>query len=177
MERYGGGPIVIYDYDPIWPCMFLEEEPRLRAALGPLVTTVEHVGSTAVPGLAAKPIIDVLIGVRNLDAARTRSVAPLESLGYVYLSEYERWLPDEMLFRKTASGRWTHHVHIAESSSDRWDEFILVRDYLRAHGDAAREYGELKRALAVRFKDDIEGFREAKRPFLRAVPAKARSDR
>ena len=176
MERFGGGAIVICDYDPRWPEMFAEEDRELRAALGTLATTVEHVGSTAVPGLAGKPIIDVLVGVRSLDEARARAIAPLEALGYDYISEYERWLPGEMLFRKKdASGRWTHHVHLAEPSSDRWDEFILVRDYLRAHEAIAKEYGELKRSLAARFGDDIAGFRAAKAPFLRAIFAKARS--
>ena len=146
-------------------------------ALRPLVVAVEHVGSTAVPGLAAKPVIDVLVGVRSLDEAHARSVPPLESIGYTYMSEYEPWLPDEMLFRRALSGRWTHHVHLSEPSSDRWDEFILVRDYLRAHGEIAREYGELKRTLAARFNEDIAGFRDAKRPFLRALFAKARSER
>jgi GrpB-like predicted nucleotidyltransferase (UPF0157 family) len=178
MERFGGGSIVICDYDPRWPEMFAEEDRQLRAALGALATTVEHVGSTAVPGLAGKPIIDVLVAVRSLDKARARAIAPLEALGYDYISEYERWLPGEMLFRKKdASGRWTHHVHLAEPSSDRWDEFILVRDYLRAHEAIAKEYGDLKRALAARFGDDIAGFRAAKAPFLRAIFAKARSAR
>lgn len=167
---------MICDYDPMWPRMFAEEEPRLRAALGPLITAVEHVGSTAVPGLAAKPIIDVLVGVRSLEEARSRALVPLEALGYTYMSEYEAWLPDEMLFRKTVAGQWTHHVHLAEPLGDRWDEFILIRDYLRRHREIARQYGELKRALAARFEGDIAGFREAKRPFLRALLAKARSD-
>jgi GrpB-like predicted nucleotidyltransferase (UPF0157 family) len=176
MERYGGGPIVICDYDATWAGMFAAEEPRLRAALGPLVTAVEHVGSTAVPGLAAKPIIDILVGVRSLDEARSRSIAPLEALGYVYMREYLPWLREEMLFRKTISGRWTHHVHLAEPASDRWDEFILIRDYLRADEEVTREYGALKRTLATRFQDDIAGFRDAKRPFLRALLARARSE-
>jgi GrpB-like predicted nucleotidyltransferase (UPF0157 family) len=177
MERYGGGVIEICDYDLMWPRMFAEEEPRLRAALGPLVITVEHVGSTAVPGLAAKPVIDLLVGVRSLDEARGRSIPPLESLGYTYMSEYEPWLPDEMLFRRAVFSRWTHHVHLSEPSGDRWDEFILVRDYLRSHAEIAREYGALKRTLAARFKEDIAAFRDAKRPFLRALLAKARSER
>jgi GrpB-like predicted nucleotidyltransferase (UPF0157 family) len=178
MERFGGGPIVILDYDPRWREMFAEEEQQLRAALGTLATTVEHVGSTAVPGLAGKPIIDVLIGVRSLDEARARAITPLEALGYDYISEYERWLPGEMLFRKKdPSGRWTHHVHLAEPSSDRWDEFVLVRDYLRGHEEIAKEYGALKRALAAHFGDDIAGFRAAKAPLLRAILAKARSAR
>ena len=98
MERYGGGPIVICDYDTAWPRMFAAERQRLRHALGSLVIALEHVGSTAVPGLAAKPIIDVLVGVRSLHDARTSSLEPMQKLGYTYMAEYESWLPGEMLF-------------------------------------------------------------------------------
>ena len=176
MERYGGGPIVICDYDTAWPRMFAAERQRLRHALGSLVIALEHVGSTAVPGLAAKPIIDVLVGVRSLHDARTSSLEPMQKLGYTYMAEYESWLPEEMLFRKGISGRWTHHVHIAEPSGARWEEFILIRDYLRKHPEVARAYGDLKKELATRFGEDIAGFRSAKGPFLRELMTKARAD-
>ncbi len=177
MERYGGGPITIENYDPAWPTEFEKERTRLQAALGPMVTSIEHVGSTAVPGLASKPIIDVLVGVRSMGEARSRSIDPLRALGYRYMSEYEAWLPEEMLFRKGPPGPWTHHAHVMEPTSARWDELMLVRDYLRNHADVANAYGSLKRALAVLFGDDIAGFRDAKRPFLQAVMAKAQAER
>lgn len=176
VERYGGGPITICDYDPTWPAQFEQERTRLQTALGSIVTTIEHVGSTAVPGLAAKPIIDVLVGVRSLSEARLRSVDALAVLGYTYMAAYEAWLPGEMLFRKGPPGPWTHHAHLMEPSSPRWEELMSVRDYLRTHHDVATAYGELKRALALVFGDDIAGFRDAKRPFLQAVMAKARAE-
>jgi GrpB-like predicted nucleotidyltransferase (UPF0157 family) len=148
VERYGGGPI----------------------------TTIEHVGSTAVPGLAAKPIVDVLVGVGTLSDARAPFVKALENLGYRYMAEYETWLPREMLFRRGVPGAWTHHVHVMEPTSPRGQEFVLVRDYLRGHADSARAYGSLKAALAVLFGDDITGFRGAKGPFLQEVLAKARAE-
>lgn len=129
------------------------------------------------PGLAAKPIIDVLVGVRSLSEARPRSIEALALLGYAYMAEYETWLPGEMLFRKGSPGPWTHHAHVMEPSSPRWDELVLIRDYLRTHSEVATAYGELKRALAHVFQDDIAGFRDAKRPFLEAVMAKARKER
>jgi GrpB-like predicted nucleotidyltransferase (UPF0157 family) len=176
VERYGGGPITISDYDPTWPAQFEQERKRLHTALGSIVTTIEHVGSTAVPGLAAKPIIDMLVGVRSLSEARARSIEALAGLGYTYMPEYEAWLPGEMLFRKGAPGPWTHHAHVMESSSPRWDELMLIRAYLRTHSDVATAYGALKKALALVFQDDIAGFRDAKRPFLQAVMAKARAE-
>jgi GrpB-like predicted nucleotidyltransferase (UPF0157 family) len=174
-ERYPG-PIVIRDYDPSWPAQFEAERARVSGALGSIVVTIEHVGSTAVPGLAAKPIIDLLAGVESLPAARER-VGAMRAIGYTHMAEYEAWLPDEMLFRKGPPGPWTHHVHVMEPASARWDEFVLVRDHLRAHPDTAAAYAELKRALALRFGDDIEGFRAAKRPFLADVLRRARSDK
>jgi len=175
VERYGGGRITICEYDPTWPAQFEQERTRLHTALGSVVTTIEHVGSTAVPGLAAKPIIDVLVGVRSLSEARALSIEALAVLGYTYMAEYEAWLPGEMLFRKGLPGPWTHHAHVMEPSSPRWEELMLVRDYLRTHSDVATAYGELKKALALVFQDDIAGFRDAKRPFLQAVMAKART--
>ena len=143
MERYGGGHITICDYDPTWPAEFEQERTRLQTALGSIVTTIEHVGSTAVPGLAAKPIIDVLVGVRDLTEARVRCIEELGVLGYRYMAEYEAWLPGEMLFRKGNPGPWTHHAHVMDARV---------------------------------FQDDIAGFRDAKRPFLQALMAKARTE-
>jgi GrpB-like predicted nucleotidyltransferase (UPF0157 family) len=99
-ERYGAGRIVVFDHDAAWAAEFEKERARVQEALGPIVVTVEHVGSTAVPGLAAKPIIDLLVGVRSLPEARTCCVEPMRALRYRYMAEYEAWLPGEMLFRK-----------------------------------------------------------------------------
>jgi GrpB-like predicted nucleotidyltransferase (UPF0157 family) len=172
-ERYGGGKIVVCDYDPRWPAMFENERARLQSILGSLAITIEHAGSTAVPGLAAKPIIDLLVGVHSLAAARASCIEPLQALGYAYIAEAESWLPNEMLFRKGMPGPWTHHVHMMEPTSPRWEEFIVVRDYLRRHSEVADAYAALKRGLALVFGDDIQGYRDAKRPFLRAVLSKA----
>jgi GrpB-like predicted nucleotidyltransferase (UPF0157 family) len=177
VERYGGGAISVSDYDPAWPEMFEQERANLQSALGPLILTIEHMGSTAVPGLAAKPIIDLLVGVRNLAEARSRCIEPLETLGYTYMPEYEPWLPGELFFRKGSSGPWTHHVHIMELSNPRWDAFLSFRDYLRANPDVASSYGNLKKALAAKFKDDIAGYRNAKGDFVFAATVKARAER
>jgi GrpB-like predicted nucleotidyltransferase (UPF0157 family) len=176
-ERYGAGRIQILDYDPAWVAMFERERARVQDALGPIVVTVEHVGSTAVPGLAAKPIIDLLVGVRSLPEARTCCVEPLQALHYRYMAEYEAWLPGEMLFRKGPPGPWTHHVHLMEPTCPRWEEFTLVRDYLRRHPEVASAYADLKRALALVFEDDIAGYRTAKAPFIEAVITRARAER
>lgn len=177
MERYGGGPIVVADYDPAWPAMFEQERTRLHAALGSLVVAIEHVGSTAVPGLAAKPIIDLLVGVHSLTEALSRCIEPLQTLGYAYMPEYRSWLPDELFFRRGIPGPWTHHVHIMELSSLRWENRLLFRDYLRAHPEAARAYAKLKRDLAAALGDDIAAYRTAKDGFVEQIMARARGGR
>ncbi|HEY8557821.1 MAG TPA: GrpB family protein, partial [Actinomycetes bacterium] len=170
-------PVVVVDHDPRWAGTFEQERERIVGALGRLVLAVEHVGSTAVPGLAAKPIIDLLVGVRSLPEARTCCVEPLQALRYRYMAEYEAWLPGEMLFRKGPPGPWTHHAHLMEPTCPRWEEFTLVRDYLRRHPEVASAYADLKRALALVFEDDIAGYRTAKAPFIEAVIARARAER
>jgi GrpB-like predicted nucleotidyltransferase (UPF0157 family) len=176
-ERYGGGRIEISGYDPAWPAMFEAERARIAAVLDPLPIAIEHVGSTAVPGLAAKPIIDMLVAVENLPAAEPRCLEALPALGYTYMGEYEAWLPEEMLFRKGMPGPWTHHLHVLEPLGPRWEELILIRDYLRQHPTIASAYGDLKKALALVFEDDIATYREAKRPFLQALLTRARAAR
>ena len=120
VERYGGGSIVVSDYDPAWSAMFEQERRSLDTALGPFVLTIEHVGSTAVPGLAAKPIIDLQASVHSLAEAQSRCVEPLQALGYTYLPQYEAWLPGELFFRKALAGPWTHiRPRSPPSSTDR----------------------------------------------------------
>jgi hypothetical protein len=104
MEKYGVGSIVVSDYDPNWPTLFERERTRIKNALGSFALAIEHVGSTAVPGLPSKPIIDLLIGVPSLEEAQERCIEPIEALGYNYFPEYASWLPGELFFRKGASG-------------------------------------------------------------------------
>ena len=177
MERYGGGSIVVSDYDPAWPAMFEHERTSLHAALDPFVLTIEHIGSTAVPGLAAKPIIDLQAGVRRLAEAQYHCVEPLQALGYTYLPQYEAWLPGELFFRKALAKLWTHHLHILQADDPRWQDRLLFRDYLRNHPEAAATYAQLKRDLAAAFDDDISGYRNAKDAFVAATMAQARAGR
>ncbi len=171
---YENLPAVCGPYDPRAP----EVARRVSEMIGERIhgIAVEHVGSTAVPGLAAKPIIDLLVGVRSLPEARSCCIPPLQALDYRYMAEYEAWLPGGMLFRKGPPGPWTHHVHLMEPTCPRWEEFTLVRDYLRRHGEVASAYADLKRALALVFEDDIAGYRNAKAPFIEAVMARARAE-
>jgi len=174
MERYGRGAIEVRDYDPRWPVLFEDECNRLRAVLDPTLK-IEHMGSTSVSGLAAKPIIDILVGVPSLSQARSTFVKPLMQLGYSYIPEYEAWLPEELFFRKGMPGPWTHHLHVMEQSNPRWRDFLLFRDYLRLNPEIAAAYGSLKKSLAAKFGTDIEGFRKAKHQFVRKITERALS--
>jgi len=171
-ERYVGGIIKVSDYDPAWPRMFAEESAKLRAVLGRLVVEIEHIGSTAVPGLPAKPVIDLLVGVSSLEQARARCIKPLQALGYDYIPEYEAFLPGGLFFRRMSSAGVGHHLHVMEPANPRWKRLVVFRDHLRAHPRAARTYGDLKRALAARCRDDIAAYRTAKHDFVEKATEK-----
>ena len=159
-------PIRIVAYDPAWPALYEAERAQLGSAIGNLAPGgIHHVGSTAVRGLEAKPIIDILAGVGSLEGSRA-CFEHLAELRYVYApyrSEEMHW------FCKPDPGHRTHHLHLVPADSTRFREELAFRDFLRAHADVAREYGHLKRALAQRFRHDREAYTDAKSGFVRDV--------
>ena len=164
--------IVVVDYDPAWPAFFEEERARIAGALGDLVSgiaSIEHVGSTAVLGLQAKPIIDILIGVHDLTDGE-QSISPMESLGYESLGEHG--IPGRYYFRRGIPR--THHVHLVKYGCPDWVDTVLFRDYLRENPEACIEYAVLKRKLAVRYRTDRERYTDAKRPFIQSALEQAR---
>jgi GrpB-like predicted nucleotidyltransferase (UPF0157 family) len=168
--------IVVVPYDPCWPELFEEERARIEQAIGPWVKEIEHVGSTAVPGLAAKPIIDIMVGVRSLEDTPIL-VERLSGIGYRYVPELERVFPLRRYFQKLREGRRTHQIHLVErSNSEWWDRHVLFRDYLREHPEVAEEYARLKRALAGRFHEDREAYTRAKTEFIRGCVHRAECD-
>ncbi len=164
--------IVIVPYDPSWPAEFARESAGVAAALAPLALAIEHIGSTAIPGLSAKPIVDIMIGVRRLAEVRQK-IDELAALGYTYVPAFEAQIPERMFFQR-GSPR-THHVHVVETGSGFWRRQIVFRDYLKAHPELAQEYADLKRGLAARFPDDREGYTQAKTDFVRDVLGRAGS--
>src|ERR1700694_4082468 len=146
--------VEIVDYEPRWPGVFDEEAKRLRAILDPsLIVGLEHFGSTAVPALSAKPIIDILIAVRSLADARTSFVEALQTLEYAYWADNPR--KDRMFFVKGMppfGSRRSHHVHVTEPDGEMWRR-LAFRDYLRAHPEEARTYERVTRRLAGEYRD------------------------
>ena len=167
-------PVRIVDYDEMWPARFEQERAALADAIGDwVVGGIHHVGSTAVPGLEAKPVIDILAGVEDLSGSRP-CFDPLARLRYVYFpyrSGEMHW------FCKPAPSRRTHHLHLVPTRSPRFQDELAFRDYLRMHRDAAREYGALKRRLAAVLGHDREAYTEAKAEFIDEILQRAGRDR
>jgi GrpB-like predicted nucleotidyltransferase (UPF0157 family) len=166
--------VEVVNYDPRWPYLFDEEAKRLRAVLDPsLIVGLEHFGSTAVPDLSAKPIIDILIAVRSLTDARASFVEALRNLDYVYWAENPK--KDRMFFVKGMppfGSRRTHHVHVTETHGEMWQR-LAFRDYLRAHPEEAETYRRLKTRLAAEHPTDREAYTGAKSAYVESVMRKA----
>lgn len=165
--------VIIVEYDPRWPILFEQEAAQIWQVLGKdLVVAIEHIGSTAVPGLAAKPIIDLMVGVNSLLIARA-AVPLLETIGYVYWRENPH--PGRMFFVKGMPPfgvQRTHHLHIVEAYGEFWQR-LLFRDYLRSHPLEAQRYEALKRDLAKRFHSDRESYTNGKSEYIQSVMEKA----
>jgi GrpB-like predicted nucleotidyltransferase (UPF0157 family) len=150
------------DYDPRWPRQYEEEAAQIRRALGDLVVEVEHMGSTAVPGLAGKPVIDISLGLSSVDLGQ-EWIASVKNLGYEYLGEFG--LPGRLYFRKGPDRR-THQVHAVEWDGEHWHRHRALRDYLRAHPEEAERYADHKRLLAAEVGGDWREYVDRKQSFV-----------
>ena len=167
----------VVPYDPRWPAAFEAEALRIRHALGPLAVRIDHHGSTAVPGLAAKPIIDIQASVAALQPLAAYG-EPLRTIGYVHVPD-----PDDAccpFFHRPSRWPHTHHLHVVEAGGAEERRTLAFRDYLRAHGDAAREYEQLKQNLAWQLapvdRESREAYARAKTGFIERIIALAASD-
>jgi len=161
--------VEIVPYDPIWPARFAQLGSELRAALGTTALRIDHIGSTSIPGLAAKPIIDIQISVaafEPLDAYRLH----MERLGYVFRADNTG--RTKRYFRE-APGTPRRHIHVRRAGSWAEQFALLFRDYLRAHAEEARRYESLKYQLAAKYREDRHGYTDAKGPFIWEIMTKA----
>lgn len=166
--------ILIVPYDPDWPRLFEIEAEHLRHTFpSPLINRIEHFGSTAVPGLAAKPVIDMLVEVSSLEETKRVIVPVLESGGYEYFWRTDTSPPYAWLIKRNSEGERTHHIHMVESDSSHWDR-LYFRDYLRAFADEARRYEELKRHLCEDNPNDRAAYTEGKGKYVERVTEKAK---
>ncbi len=157
-------------YSPDWAKQFEEEAERLTAVLHPILLAIHHIGSTAVPGIRAKPIIDILIEVRDIGQVDGYNQA-MAALGYT--AKGENGIPGRRYFRKGSDRRHTHHVHVFQRGHPEIGRHLAFRDYLIAHPEAAQAYSDLKMQLARQFRTDTAAYTEAKSDFIRDVDAKA----
>ena len=159
-------PVEIVDYDATWPERFLAERRLLETALQPWLTgAIEHVGSTAIAGMPAKPVIDIMAGVADLEVSRP-AIETVSKLGYVYFpyrADIMHW------FCKPSAAFRTHHLHLVPVGSSRWEECLAFRDAIRKDATLAEEYATLKKQLAEKFRLDREAYTEGKTPFVRRV--------
>lgn len=157
-------------YDPAWEAQAAQEARRVQAALGENCPVVYHIGSTSVPGLTAKPILDLLPLVEDLSQV-DRHAATLEALGYEYLGEFG--IPGRRYLRREDAAPLAH-VHIFQKEDQiNIRRHVAVREYLRAHREAAEAYGALKEALARQFPWDLEGYCDGKDSFVKDLEQKA----
>jgi GrpB-like predicted nucleotidyltransferase (UPF0157 family) len=166
--------VKLYPHDPSWPQAYATERERLLSVLPGVFIDVQHIGSTAVPGLAAKPIIDILAGVVSMAVAES-VIAPLCASDYTTSAEFNQALSDRKWLMRWADGRRTHHLHVVVHGGQAWQERLRFRDALRASAVLASRYAELKADAAERHLMDREAYTEAKTEFIRTVSGQARS--
>lgn len=160
--------LVIAPYSPQWPKDFERERQALEAALAPVRVHIEHIGSTSVAGLPAKPIIDIMLGAPSLDLIEAHQ-NKIESLGYTFLPEMLELMPDNRFFAKPASLPRHFHLHAVEFESEFWRDHLAFRDLLRSNPSLARDYAELKSRLATEFAFQPKRYTDAKGPFINAA--------
>jgi GrpB-like predicted nucleotidyltransferase (UPF0157 family) len=177
IDRLAREKIEIVPYDTNWPGMFRDERSRLLSRFPAIVRRVEHFGSTAVPGLSAKPIVDMLVEVTSLDETTTQIVPALEADGYDYL-----WRPTTgddtppfyaFFIKRSKEGQRSHHIHLVERDFPQW-EALLFRDYLIANPGVAWQYVEVKQRLAAEFPNDRVAYTDGKGEFVRRITDIAR---
>ena len=163
-------PVLLVDYDPAWPAAFERERGALAEVLDQWLSgSIEHIGSTAVAGLRAKPVLDIMAGVESLEASlpAIQAVSRLHYVHFPYRAEVMHW------FCKPSPAHRTHHLHLVPFGSPLWNERLQFRDALRSDPALAAEYARLKTLLADRYRNDREAYTEAKSAFVARVLRRA----
>ena len=153
-------------HSPDWAAGFRAEAERLRTVLGEEVVAVHHIGSTAIPGISAKPIIDILLKVREVERLDDLG-SEMAGLGYEGRGEFG--LPGRRYFAKDPDGRRTHQIHAYTTGNPELERHLAFRDFMISHPENARAYGKLKEDLARAFPTDIEGYMDGKDAFIKEM--------
>lgn len=164
------GVVRLVAYNPEWKDFYQSEKTTLQTALGSYILDIQHVGSTSIPGMVAKPIIDIAVAVHDFEEAKA-CIPLVESVGYEYRGEFG--LPRRHYFVRGEPRLF--HLHMSEITSLEWQNTLLFRDYLIQHPEAAVQYAQLKRRLAEQFPHDREAYLDGKSAFVEGVIRSARS--
>lgn len=162
--------VALCPYDLQWPTRFMAERTRLLSLFPTQFLGVEHIGSTAIPGMAAKPIIDILGGVESIAVADTL-IGPLLRSAYTTSMEFNATLTDRRWLMRWADGRRTHHLHLVVLGGAEWQQRVHFRDALRADSDLAERYERLKHDISRKHTADREAYTDAKTEFVLSVCA------
>lgn len=157
--------IELVEYNPDWAKMYEEMKELFYSSFGNKISAIEHIGSTSIPDLAAKPIIDIMLGVEILKDA-DGIIPKMRELGFEYVSKYEDVMPYRRYFVKRENGKSTYHVHTVEINSSFWKRHLLFRDYLRRNPQARDDYCKLKKELAQKEWKDRNDYTDAKTEFI-----------
>ncbi|MCT4780209.1 MULTISPECIES: GrpB family protein [Exiguobacterium] len=161
--------VIVIPYQTSWADEFEQEAVRLRTVFGERLLAVHHIGSTSVPGLSAKPILDILPVVDSLDGIEAFDVA-MEQIGYEAKGEFG--MPGRRYYRKGGDDR-THHIHLYASGNPEITRHVIFRDYLREHPDEVEAYSEIKEQLANQYPEDIDAYIVGKNTFVKALERRA----
>ncbi len=164
--------VEIVDYNPEWIEMYNQTKELFLNSFGDKIAAIEHIGSTSVPGLGAKPVIDILVGVKKLDDAES-FIPDMESLGFEYVSKYEDVMPERRYFVKRGNKTSTHHIHTVEVSNPFWTRHLMFRDYLRTNDDVRDSYYTLKKELSLKEWSSGNEYADAKTVFIKGIEKEA----
>lgn len=165
------GTVRLVSYSPAWHVLFEREKKTLLIALRGIVLKIEHIGSTSIPDMEAKPIIDMAATIPSIDIV-PKCVQPLAAVGYEYKGEYG--LPGRHFFTKGSPH--THYLHVVAQGSDHWTSWVLFRDYVTVHKDVAAEYSQLKRDLAKTYHSNRDAYTKAKSEFISMITERAKAE-
>ena len=167
------GTVKVVDYDPNWPKEFELEKQRLLETFGDKILAIEHIGSTSIPGLVAKPIIDIVVAVKSFDDL-PEFIDELQKLSYKYIPE--RTFNDRKFFPKGSQENRTHHLNLVlQDDTEQWTKPIAFRDYMRTHEAERNEYRKLKTTLAQQYANDRATYTKLKDDFFQSIFDKALS--
>ena len=163
--------ILIEEYNPEWPTLFQKEKSQLEKVLSDIKFEIEHIGSTSIEGLGAKPVIDIMIGVYDFSIINNQ-IEKITNLGYQYINAYEDVMPYRRFFIKEKEKVRTHHIHMVEINTEFWLRHLAFRDYLINHPIEKLEYYNLKKELSRREWKDGNEYAAAKTDFIQMIMRK-----